>query len=196
MKRRSRPHASIDCLAALTAKDKELKKSRAETLEVKLQQETTPTEGLSCRKVEAVNRGHTSLNEQVHQLKSEQMKLEEDVRHKDEWIQTETKKRRASTESYLAGQAEWDGERAGECCEEVEEKSGAAGESEGEERRQTSEPADKWLHKEKRDEGTFVLKPLTLLTSSFRVISWQQELTCHLHQVLFPSRFTHANLCL
>ncbi|CAB1414432.1 unnamed protein product [Pleuronectes platessa] len=86
----------------LQGRDKELKTSRAETLEVKLQQETTPTEGLSCRKVEAVNRGHTSLKEQVHPLKSEQMKLEEDVRHKDEWIQTETKKRRASTESYLA----------------------------------------------------------------------------------------------
>ena len=69
---------------------------------MKLQNETTPTEGLSCRKVEAVHRGHTSLKEQVHPLKSEQMKLEEDVRHKDEWIQTETKKRQASTESYLA----------------------------------------------------------------------------------------------
>ena len=79
-----------------------MKKSRAETLEVTLQQETSPTEGLSCRKVEAVNTENRSLKEQVHQVKSERTKLEEVVRHEDEQIKTETNKRQASTKSYLA----------------------------------------------------------------------------------------------
>ena len=85
----------------LTAKEKELKNRRAETVEVKVQQETTPTEGLSCRKVEAVNSDNKSLKEQVHRLKSEWMKLEKEVRHKIELIKTETKEDAKSRQQEL-----------------------------------------------------------------------------------------------
>ncbi|CAB1445616.1 unnamed protein product [Pleuronectes platessa] len=84
-KRRTRTNAYIDCLAVLTATEKELKKSLAKTLEVKLQQTRSERQ---------------MQKEQVNILKSERAELEALVRDKDELMKTN--KRQAPPKSYLA----------------------------------------------------------------------------------------------
>ena len=72
-----------------------------ERLETRLRLGTTPTEGMSSGKVEAVKTGNEALKEHVHKLNSERIKLQEEVRHKEELIKKEVRERQTSTKSYL-----------------------------------------------------------------------------------------------
>ncbi|XP_069367400.1 golgin subfamily A member 5-like [Paralichthys olivaceus] len=97
-KRIAYANAYIDCLAVLTTTEKELKKSQAETLQVKLQQEKTSTVGL--KEVEDIKRQNMSLKEQVLKLQSERTKLEEEGKKKDKLMREEANL--ASTKLHLA----------------------------------------------------------------------------------------------
>nr|XP_019952092.1 PREDICTED: tropomyosin-like [Paralichthys olivaceus] len=91
----------LDSLVMLTVKENEVKRSQAETQEARLQRQTTPTEGVSSRKVDAVEKENKTMKEQVHKLKCEQTKLQEEVRHKEELVKNESRKRAASVKLYL-----------------------------------------------------------------------------------------------
>ncbi|CAB1450817.1 unnamed protein product [Pleuronectes platessa] len=92
----------LNCPATLTVKEtEEVNKSQLKIQAARLRQETTLTEGVSSRKVEAVEKENKTLKKQVDNLKGEQKNLQEEVKRKEELVKKEIRKRQASTRSYL-----------------------------------------------------------------------------------------------
>ncbi|CAB1449154.1 unnamed protein product [Pleuronectes platessa] len=91
----------LNCTATLTVKEKEVNKSQLKMQAPRLRKETTLTEGVSSRKVEAVEKENKTLKKQVDNLKDEQKNLQEEVKRKEELVKKEIRKRQASTRSYM-----------------------------------------------------------------------------------------------
>ncbi|CAB1445062.1 unnamed protein product [Pleuronectes platessa] len=91
----------LNCPATLTVKEKEVNKSQLKMQAAKLRKETTLTEGVSSREVEAIEKENKTLKKQVDNLKGEQKNLQEEVKCKEELVKKEIRKRQASTRSYL-----------------------------------------------------------------------------------------------
>ncbi|CAB1428769.1 unnamed protein product [Pleuronectes platessa] len=91
----------LNCPATLTVEEKEVNKSQLKMQAPRLRKETTLTEGVSSRKVEAVEKENKTLKKQVDYLKDEQKNLQAEVKRKEELVKKEIRKRQASTRSYM-----------------------------------------------------------------------------------------------